>query len=142
MSKSLQRRLVFHGGIVTLLGMLCGGPLAAVLLGYMPGNADDWTLAHMEGLVNGLLMLAVAACSSLLLLSDRQYKLLLWSLVITGYGNALYGWVRGLFSVQGLDFSPPLSNQLAAILGGVPVIFAFIAIALVIFGAYKQLDDN
>lgn len=141
MPKSLVRRLMFHAGVVLMLGMLCGIPLAMVLLNYIPGNIADWRIAHMEGLTNGILALVVAAISGHLVLSDRKYKLLVWSLIITAYGNVGYGWVRGLFSVKGLDFAPPMANQVAAILGGVPVITAFIAVFLVIWGAYKKFED-
>ncbi|MCK5881564.1 MAG: hypothetical protein KAG18_06775 [Sinobacterium sp.] len=141
MSTYLQRRLVFHGAMVVLLGMLCGIPLSMVLLGYISGNPEDWKLAHMEGLLNGILVLAVAGVSGFLRLSDRQYKLLVSMLALMAYGNAFYGWVRGIYGVKGLDFSPPIANQVAALLGGLPVLFAFVAIGLVIWGVYKKIEE-
>lgn len=140
MPKRFQRRLVFHGALVVLFGMLAGIPLAMVLLGYMPGNPEDWKLAHMEGLLNGLLLIGLAGCGQVLVLSERQFKFLSLNLTLMAHGNILYGWVRGIWGVKGLDFAPPLANQLAAILGGLPVIFAFVAIALVIWGAYRKID--
>lgn len=140
MPKRFQRRLIFHGALVVLLGMLAGIPLSLVLIGYMPGNPEDWKLAHMEGLLNGLLLIALAGCGKALVLSERQFKLLSLSLTLMAHGNILYGWVRGIYGVKGLDFAPPLANQAAAFLGGVPIIFAFIAITLVIWGAYRKFD--
>ncbi|NRB37540.1 MAG: hypothetical protein HRU20_03625 [Pseudomonadales bacterium] len=140
MPHRFQRRLIFHGAVVILLGMLSGIPLSMVLLGYIPGNPDDWKLAHMEGLINGLLLIGIAGCGQALVLSERQFKFLSLMLTLMAHGNVLYGWVRGIFGVKGLDLAPPFANQLAAVLGGMPVIFAFIAISLVIWGAYRKID--
>lgn len=138
MNEQQRKRLVFHAGMVILLGMLSGIPLAMTLLDYMSGEASDWKLSHMEGLVNGLLILAIAGAGHLLVLSSKQQQWLLWSIVFTGYSNALYGWVRGFSGQAGLDFAPPISNQIAALLGGLPIITAFIAIILLIVGAMRK----
>lgn len=135
--KQQQSRLALHGSAVVLLGMLSGIPMAMVLTGYLEGNVADWRISHMEGLINGLLMLAIAGCLSLLTLSPKQSKWLFWTALYTGYSNALYGWSRGLFGHAGLDFAPPLSNQLTAVLGGLPIFTAFIAIFLLMYGAYQ-----
>ncbi len=137
----LKRRLVFHGALVVLIGMLSGIPLSLVLLDYMQGTAGDWKLAHMQGLMNGLLLLVIASVSHLLILSDRQYKYLFWMSILTAYGNAFYGWLRGFSGERGLDFTPPLANQVAAILAGFPVLFSFIALSMVAYGAYRRLEE-
>ena len=138
MSETTRKQLAFHAAAVILLGMLSGIPLAMSMLGYMDTHVDDWKLSHMEGLINGLLMLGIAAIGGLLTLSEKQSGILFVCLVFTGYSNALYGWVRGFSGHHGMDFAPPLSNQLAALLGGLPVVTAFIVIALVMAGSRKQ----
>jgi hypothetical protein len=137
-----RKRLVLHGGAVIMLGMLSGIPMSMTLLEYITGNAADWRIAHMEGLINGLLMLAIAGCGGLLTLSKKQDTWLFFSIVFTGYSNALYGWVRGLSGQAGLDFAPPFSNQLAAILGGLPIFTAFAAVILLMIGAYKASTQD
>lgn len=138
MNSAISRRLVFHGGIVILLGMLSGIPFAMALLGYLSTDPSHWRISHMEGLVNGLLMLAIASSGQYLYLSDKLSRLLFFSIVFTGYSNALYGWTRGLTGSAGLDFAPPLGNQLAALLGGLPIFTAFLAIGLLCFGALTK----
>lgn len=138
MNENARRQLAFHAGVVITLGMLSGIPLAMSALGFIDSRVSDWKLSHMEGLVNGLLMLAVAAAGELLYLSPRLGRVLFACLIFTGYGNALYGWVRGVTGQAGMDFGPPASNQLAALLGGLPIATAFIAIALVMLGAIKR----
>jgi hypothetical protein len=138
MNDTLRQRLVLHAAAVILLGMLSGIPLAMTMLDYLAGNVDDWKVSHMEGLINGLLMLAIAGAANLLSLTSMQQRGLYLSIICTGYSNALYGWVRGFSGQLGMDFAPPLTNQLAALLGGVPIVTAFIAIALLMLGAYKS----
>lgn len=138
MDKTFTSKLTFHAGAVIMLGMLSGIPLAMSILGYIDGAVDDWKLSHMEGLINGLLMLAIAACAHLIALTPSKQKLLFISIVFTGYSNALYGWARGLSGNEGLDFAPPVSNQIAALLGGLPIFTAFLAIGLLMYGAYCQ----
>ena len=132
------KKLVLHAGAVIMLGMLSGIPLAMTLTKYIEGSPSDWTLSHMEGLINGLLMLAIAGCGSLLKLSTLQERILFGCLLFTGYGNALYGWVRGLSGQAGMDFAPPISNQIAALLGGLPILTAFVAIIMLMVGAYNS----
>ncbi len=138
MNHTIRKKLVFHAGGVIVLGMLSGIPLAMSLLGYSNTAPDDWQLSHMEGLINGLLMLAIAASAGLLTLSEGKQKLLYLSLVFTGYSNALYGWVRALSGESGLSFEPPIANQVAGLLGGLPIFTAFIAIALLMLGAASR----
>jgi len=138
MREQVRRKLVFHAGMVITLGMLSGIPLAMTALGYMESQVSDWTLSHMEGLVNGLLMLAVAAAGGLLYLTPKQGTALYGCILFTGYSNALYGWVRGVSGQAGMDFAAPISNQIAALLGGLPIVTAFIAIALLMLGASRH----
>lgn len=142
MNEFLRKRLVFHAGAVITLGMLSGIPLAMSLLDYLSANPEDWKLSHMEGLVNGILMLAIAGAGKLLLLSSRQVKCLYWSIIFTGYSNALYGWARGFSGQSGMDFAPPIGNQIAALLGGLPITTAFIAISLIMIGAWKSSQQH
>lgn len=143
MDKIFASKLTFHAGAVIMFGMLSGIPLAMSILGYIDNAAaSDWKLSHMEGLINGLLMLAIAACAHLISLTPGKQKLLFISVVFTGYSNSLYGWARGLSGSAGLDFSPPISNQIAALLGGLPIFTAFLAIGLLMIGAYCKSKES
>lgn len=138
MNHYLRKRLAMHGATVIMLGMLSGIPLAMAILGYTDTKLADWKISHMEGLINGLLMLAIAGVGSLMLLSPKQQTWLYGSIVFTGYSNAIYGWVRGFSGHTGMDFAPPLANQAAALLAGLPIITAFIAVILLMLGCWKS----
>ena len=68
----------------------------------------------MQGLINGLLMLAIAGCGGLLVLLFTQERILLGCLLFTVYSNGLYGWARGLSGKHGMDFGPPVASQIVA----------------------------
>ena len=89
----------------------------------------------MEGLINGILMLALVGISNHIHLTARQAKTFYLSIIVTGYGNALYGWARGLSGENGMDGSTSMGSILVQLLGGVPVIAAFLMVALMIIGA-------
>ena len=74
MNERQQSILVAHGGLVFLLGMAAGFPFAFEILGRlelwpipgsvqmdMPGDVRGWRMAHLEGVLNGLLMIGVAS---------------------------------------------------------------------------------
>mgnify|MGYP003694112701 CR=1 FL=1 len=57
MEPRLRARLVFHGAVVVMLGLLAGFPHAFVLTGQLVGEERAWRMAHLEGLLNGMLMM-------------------------------------------------------------------------------------
>ena len=65
MDPRLRARLVFHGAVVVMLGLLAGFPHAFVLTGQIAGEERAWRMAHLEGLLNGMLVLLAAAVSRL-----------------------------------------------------------------------------
>lgn len=138
MEKKTQCNLVFHAGGVILLGMLSGIPYSMALLGQISGAATDWQISHMEGLLNGLLMLGIAAAGSLMTLSRLQEKLFYGFVVFTGYGNALYGWARGISGESGVEDTGTLASLIVQMLGGFPVITAFAFIVMLMIGARKS----
>ena len=84
MSERLQALLVAHGALIFLAGMIAGFPFAFHILGrvelwpipgsldlQIPGDYRGWRMAHLEGILNGLLLIGVGAVGSRLRLGDR-----------------------------------------------------------------------
>jgi hypothetical protein len=135
MDKGLQKRLVFHGAIVVLLGLLLGFPFGFVILGTLPGSERAWRMAHLEGLLNGLLVIGVAAVAPSLRLGGRQGALLFWSLIVTAYGNTVAAALGATFGVRGLAPGGPVINTVVYVLFMVAVATVAIALGLVAAGA-------
>ncbi|MDT5170909.1 MAG: hypothetical protein QOD02_4246, partial [Mycobacterium sp.] len=56
---------------------------------HVPGTSAMWELAHMEGLVNAIFALAVAAVASQLKMSPLTGRVLMWALIADAWGNFL-----------------------------------------------------
>lgn len=64
MNDSIRRILIMHGGIVTSVGALSGLFYSLAISGDMPGSVQAWHLAHLQGILTGLLIIAVSSCVS------------------------------------------------------------------------------
>lgn len=113
-----QSTLIRHGALVFLLGMAAGFPLAFELLGRlelwpvpgsvafdMPGDVRGWRMAHMEGILNGMLLILIAAVGGKLVLSDKHAGRLVIAMLVTAYGNIAASWIGPLSETRGLSFA-------------------------------------
>src|SRR5439155_19842599 len=104
----LQSLLIASGALVFLLGMLAGFPFTLVALGTPvgPGDVRGWRMAHLEGILNGLLLIAVAAVAPRLTLTARWQSVLAWSLLLTAWPNTIASILGPAFGGRGLTFGP------------------------------------
>src|SRR4029450_7504792 len=95
--------MIAHGGLVLLLGMLCGLPFAFHLLGRIelwpipwalalpiPGTERGWRAAHVGNILNGTMLLAAAAVFHRLTLAPGLRRALAGCLIVTVWGNAVF----------------------------------------------------
>ena len=76
-----RRRLLFHGIVLFLFGLLTG------LAEPHFANVRMGLAAHLEGVMNGIFLLAVGAVWSEVRLSSPTQKLAYWALIGGTYGN-------------------------------------------------------
>jgi hypothetical protein len=134
--------MVFHGAAVVLLGMLAGFPYALVVTGDLQGSERAWRMTHLEGVLNGLLLLAVAGVGNRLALSARQATILFWALVVTGYGNVVAAAIAAMLNVRGLAPGGSAGNTLVYLLFMVAVVGVLVALALVAVGARRRPPEE
>jgi len=80
-------RLLIHGSIVLLIGLLCGFPFwNAIIRGRQETAIRPWRVAHATLIPCGLVMLAVGIINPYLTLSDGLRSFMVWVLVASGYG--------------------------------------------------------
>ena len=151
MSERLRSLMVAHGALVFLLGMAAGFPFAFVILGKVvlwpfpgasawngPGDVRGWRMAHLEGILNGLTLLAVAAVAPHLRLGARAQKVVGWSLIVTAWGNMVASLVGPLFGGRGLEFGGGVANSLMYVLFVIAVVAVIVAMVLVSVGALRR----
>lgn len=130
--------MIFHGAVVILLGLLAGFPYALVVTGSLGGSERAWRMAHLEGVLNGLLVIVVAAVWDRLALDGWKRDVLAWSLVLIAYGNVVASVIGATFAVRGLEPGGSPSNTLVYLLFMMAVVGIVVGIGLVAEGAWKR----
>jgi hypothetical protein len=156
MSRHLQALMIAHGALVFLVGMIAGFPFAFVLLGKIvlwpipgalawtpPGEVRAWHMAHLEGILNGLTLIGVAAVGERLRLSDRRQAIVAWGLIATAWGNMIASLIGPLFGGRGLEFGGGIANSVMYLLFVAAIAAVVVAMWLVFRGALTaaRADD-
>jgi hypothetical protein len=140
----VQKKMIGHGALILLIGMLAGLGLLVGLLGgielipghiiafSVPGSTDAWVRTHIGGMMNGMLILLVALPLSGLGFAERAAKRMSWMLVGTGWANTLFYWAALFAPNRALSFADNKwgASNLASIIGLVPALL-FVVISLV-----------
>ena len=134
--------MIFHGAVVVLLGLLAGFPYALVVTGTLASSERAWRMAHLEGVLNGLLVIAIAAVWDRLALAGRKRDVLVWSLVLMAYGNVVASAIGATFAVRGLEPGGPLSNTFVYGLFMAAVVGVVVGLGLVAEGAWKRRREG
>lgn len=128
----------------TLLGRIVLWPLPIEIPISLPDDGRAWRMAHMEGITQGLMLMAFGAGGRFLCLSARQFTWFFWSAIVTAWlftvptiFNALYG-TRGL-SFGGAPFKGGLANDIIYLTGWPPVIGVHIMLGLGLYGVWRHL---
>lgn len=135
MDKDKQRQLVLHAIVIIFLGLVAGFPFVTAIQSGTPEEVRAWRMAHLEGVINGLLMLAVAGVGSVIVLDARKQALVVWGLIITGYGNIVASIVGASTGFRGLEPAGPAANWVVFVLFTLGIVAVVVALALVAYGA-------
>lgn len=126
-----------------LLGEIDLWPIINHVEATVPGEPRAWIMAHLEGITNGLLLMAIAACAPYLKLSAGQHIWLVyasltfgWLFTLPAIANAWFG-TRGL-AFGGGPFGDSLANNIIYLFGWPAMIGVHIAFALLIWGAWQH----
>lgn len=138
----LAGRLVLHGALVVLAGLLVGFPYAMVVTGELAGEERAWRMAHLEGVLNGLLMLAAAAVGGRVALAVGEQRALVVGLLLAGWGNVVAATLAAIFRVRGLEPAGPLANLAVFSLFSAAVVGVLVAVALLAIGAARGASLN
>ena len=143
--------MIANGALVFMIGLLAGFPFAFVILGkivlwpipgavdwQMPGDFRGWHMAHLEGILNGLTLWAVAAIAPKLRLGETAMRVVAWGLIVTAWGNIIASVIGPIFGGRGLEFGGGVANSLMYLLFVLAILTVVVAVALVFWGARTQ----
>lgn len=140
--------LIGHGALVFILGLAAGVPflwaLDAVVAGGGAVEAEAlraWRMAHLEGTLNGMMMIAVAAAAKQLTLSDGRSSIITWGLIATGWGNILASFVSGMTGGRGLALTGIDWNTLTFTLFSIAIVGVIAAFVVLALAAFSQPSD-
>jgi hypothetical protein len=151
MAERWRRWLIANGALVFLVGLLAGFPFAFFEIGKitlwplpgaisvsLPGDVRAWRMAHLEGILNGLTLFAVAAVLPAVHLRDREQAVVGWSLLVTAWGNTVASLLGPLSGGRGLEFGGGVANSLMYLLFVAAVVAVILAMLLICRGALRR----
>ena len=155
MTGRLQALMIANAGLVLLLGMLMGLPFVFHLIGeislwplpftiayQIPGTERGWRAAHVGNILNGTMLLAVAAVFPRLSLAPTPRKVLAWTLIVTVWGNAVFYVTALLTTGRSLTFGAnrfgggDWFNSIGYLAALTAVGAVFVALFLIVRGAF------
>lgn len=152
-----QKLMIGNAFLVIVIGMLAGFMLGFGLIGgleiypgkivEMPyyGTADGWARAHIGGLTNGLLIIAVALALPFVPLSEGMRKTSVYGFIYIGWANTAFYWFGNASASRALSFGDnPMgaSNILGAIGFGLAFVGAILIVWLLSYAAIAALRDK
>lgn len=142
MSRQAAAMLTFNGLVVLLLGLIAGAPYGAALVGnWGEEAARAWKLAHAEGVLNGIMVLALAGCAHWLTLGRSAERVVVWGAVLAAYGNVIGATLGALTGQRGLAPQGPAANWLVFLAFMFGMWGVLIALPVAASGAWRQLRD-
>jgi len=134
-----------------LLGALDLWPLFTDIPVEIGGDRRAWNMAHLEGITNGLILIALAASAPFVQLGPKGQSWLFWSSLTYAWLFTLPAIANAIFSTRGLEFGGgPFGgdvtiNNVIYLFGWPPILAVHIGFGLFAWGAwrkYKSLDSG
>jgi hypothetical protein len=118
-------------------------PFIEFIQADVPGDRRAWNMAHLEGITNGLLLMATAMIAPYIKLNSRLTKILFWTSLIYAWMFTLPAIANALFETRGLaygggPFEGGLANDLIFLSGWPPFVSVHIAFALLAYGVWQN----
>ena len=143
MSRQAAAMVTFNGLVVLFLGLLAGMPYGAALVGnWGEEAARAWKLAHVEGVLNGIMVLALAGCAPWLALGRTAERVVAWGAVLAAYGNVVGATLGALTGQRGLAPQGPAANWLVFLAFMFGMWGVLIAVPVAARGAWRQLRGD
>jgi len=110
----------------------------------VPGDRRAWNMAHMEGITNGTILIAIGAAGGYLRLSERAQGVLFWSCLAFGWLFTLPAIANAIFGTRGLEWGggpfpgDVTINNIIFLFGWPAFIGVHVGFAVLLWGAWKH----
>ena len=136
MDNTDRPRLIFHGAIVLLIGLLSGLPTVVESINE---SGRFWHTAHEALIMMGIWMLAASSVLPALVLERREKTVLVRSLLVMGYGFSVALVVGGAIGANAFEPGSTPATFIAFVAAVVGIGGAFVATGLTLMGARAAL---
>ena len=128
----------------SLLGRLVLWPIPGSIDVAIPGDARAWRMAHMEGITQGLLLMALGLGGAWVLLSERGHRVLFWAALAMAWLFTIPAMLHPLLGTRSLEFGggpfqPGLANDVLYVVGWPPMIGVHLTVVLTIVGVLRYV---
>ncbi|MAA75987.1 MAG: hypothetical protein CMN28_14915 [Salinisphaeraceae bacterium] len=138
--------MVGHGSIIMLIALAAGFGLTASLLGGLefipgiitqfeiPGSPEAWARTHAGGLLNGIMVLAVAGVLAGMQAGEKLSRQMFWMVAGAGYANTIFYWMALVSENRAISFADNRHGETSifAVIGLAPA-FIFAVVLMVAF---------
>ncbi len=138
MTASPVSYLLLNGAFIMLAGLFTGFPLRCAIVGKKQGS-NPWRIAHSVLIMDGLLMLVVGLTIPNLMLHRRVIRVLVWSLVASGYGFTVAFILGALKGLRGLTVKPYGLNTVLLGAHMIGALGSLIGIAILTYGGLAAI---
>lgn len=135
-----SRYLLFNGAIVLLAGLLSGAPMGSAINRDKPEvTVRAWRVAHSGLTLGGVMMLTITVVISDLSLGRIMESVLVWSLIISGYGFVAALPLGAWTGQRGLKSRPNGINTVVYAGNLIGALGSMLATLILIYGAWNAL---
>jgi len=126
-----------------LLGEIDLWPVLNHIEAEVPGEPRAWIMAHLEGITNGLLLIAIACIAAYIKLGQKAQSWLFYSSLLFSWGFTLPAIANAWFGTRGLafgggPFGDSLANNVIYLTGWPAITAVHIAFGLLLAGVWKH----
>jgi hypothetical protein len=139
MKSQRAAHLLLHGIALILLGAGAGFVYTGVLTGDIEGGAQAWRFAHLNGLLNGAILVAISGASLHIALPEGSQRRLVFLTISGSYSNVVASIVGAQLGQRGLSAAGPGTNVLVFGLFVLAVVTLLPGLVLVLAGAWRTL---
>lgn len=112
----------------------------------LPDDPRGWRMAHMEGITQGLLLMAIAAGGPWLRHTERGHRVLFWAALTMAWLFTIPAMLHPIFGTRGLEFGGGpfkggLANDVLYVIGWPPMIGVHVMIVMMIVGVRRYLKE-
>jgi (hydroxyamino)benzene mutase len=132
---AIARRLAFHAALLMLVGLLTGGAVGFAMMDQLPVDARMMLGAHLNGLIGGLWLCAVAWSLKFSTLSEERASGMAWLFIGSVWANWAVTAAKSIPAVHGVGINDdPVNNAVFGVLTLTVVLPALAACGLWAWG--------